>query len=485
MCSRVRKFFLVIISISFLSFAILPVEAESMRLVRLQSESGPRRNLKKIYDRKLKRIRYFKDQVVVKFKQGANPASIRKYMALNNLEPIAKLGKRSYACKVMTLGDDDAVDNLMTTTSIEELVEYLDIDEYREIKTGSSWGRTLGARVSREPQNLFKLEWHLYNDGENGIKESADANIQEAWSLSKGSGVKIAVIDTGFDLKHPDINYDGIGYDVPNNRPGATAPLRSIERHGTAVAGVIAAKDDGMGVVGVAPESSIIPIRLLDDSGACSVSSIILAHQKAVELGAQIINNSWGSVGSEELTQLEKDLYKELYEEANNGKGVLVIFASGNARVSNLNYAPEARDSSTMAVGATDSSDKRAAYSNYGVGLDLVAPGGDSVKGILTTDRTDVQIKEGTRSKMHILGYVKGDTTNVFTGTSAAAPIVAGVAALVWSANPTLTAKQVREILNTSAKKLDAYEFDADGLNAEVGHGRVDAKAAVDLALTY
>jgi subtilisin family serine protease len=240
-----------------------------------------------------------------------------------------------------------------------------------------------------------------------------------------------------------------------------------------------------MGVVGVAPEAQIIPIRLLSDGGGGNVSSIIIAHQKAVELGAQIINNSWGSIGSEDLTQLEKDLYKEIYEEANGGKGVLIVFASGNSRASNLDYAPEARDPSTLAVGATDSSDKRAGYSNYGPGLDLVAPGGDTTKGILTTDRTDIKISKNGKSKLQILGYAKGDTTNTFTGTSAAAPVVAGVAALVLSANPNLTARQVREILNRSAKKLDSYQFDANGINAELGHGRVDAKAAVDLALTY
>ncbi len=469
-----------------------PLRAEGQRLRKLNQDSS-KPGLNKVFDKKLKRIRYFGDQVIVKFKKDSQPAVMKRYMALNHLQPIAKLGKRSYTCKLITTTDEDTVDKLIVTKGIpeadeeikSELVEDMDIDEYRELKFEAGQVRNPITRVRRANSNLVSLEWHIQNDGLNGLKENADANTQEAWTISRGAGVKVAVIDTGFDLEHPDINYDGIGYDALNNEPGADAPLKSIERHGTAVAGIIAAKDDDIGVVGVAPEAKIIPIRLLSDGPGGNVSSIILAHQKAIELGAQIINNSWGSVGSTDLTQMEIDLYKELYEEANNGKGVLVVFASGNSSASNLDYAPEARDPSTLAVGATDSSDKRAGYSNYGPGLDLVAPGGDGTRGIVTTDRTDVKIRKAGKVKLRILGYAQGDTTQTFTGTSAAAPVVSGVAALVWAANPNLNARQVREILNRSAKKLDSYQFDATGLNTELGHGRVDAKAAVDLALTY
>ena len=480
------------LSISCLSWT-LPVQAKPKRLTRLASDTGERADFKKVYDRKLRRVRYFKDQVIVKFKDGNNIAVMKKYMLLNNLEPIAKLGKRSYACKLISVVDTDTVDKLLVSKGIPEVdseinsefVEDMDIDEYKELNFERGRIRGSVGKVKRPNKNLFSLEWHLQNDGLNGLKENADINTQDAWVISRGAGVKVAVIDTGFDLDHPDINYDGIGFDVLENRVGAAAPLRSIERHGTAVAGVIAAKDDGIGVVGVAPEAKIIPIRLLSDGPGGNVSSILLAHQKAIELGAQIINNSWGSTASTDLTQIEKDLYQELYEEANNGKGVLVVFASGNSGANNLNYAPEARDLSTIAVGSTDSSDKRAGYSNYGAGLDLVAPGGDSTRGIVTTDRTDIKIKKANKTKLRILGYAQGDTTETFSGTSAAAPVVSGVAALVWAANPNLTAKQVREILNNSAKKLESYQFDVNGLNPELGHGRVDAKAAVDLALTY
>ncbi len=470
-----------------------PLRAEGQRLKKLNQTNSSRSDLNRVYDKKLKRIRYFKDQVIVKFKANSQVAVMKRYMLLNNLQPIARLGKRSYACKLISNTDTDIVDKLLVTKGVpelddeitSELVEDLDIDEYRELKFEGGQLRNPVVKVKRQDKNLVGLEWHLQNDGLNGLKENADINTQEAWIVSRGAGIKVAVIDTGFDLDHPDINYDGIGFDALRNKAGAYAPLKSIERHGTAVAGIIAAKDDGLGVVGVAPEAKIIPIRLLSDGPGGNVSSIILAHQKAVELGAQIINNSWGSTASTDLSQMEIDLYKELYEQANNGKGVLVVFASGNSGASNLGYAPEARDPSTVAVGATNSSDLRSGYSNYGSGLDLVAPGGDSSRGIVTTDRTDVKVRQGDKMKLRILGYAQGDTTETFSGTSAAAPVVSGVAALVWAANPNLTAKQVRAILNNSAKKLDSYAFDADGLNPELGHGRVDAKAAVDMALTY
>jgi subtilisin family serine protease len=234
-----------------------------------------------------------------------------------------------------------------------------------------------------------------------------------------------------------------------------------------------------------------VPIRLIPDDGYVSVSDIIMAHRKAMELDVDIINNSWTSYDPSlpkgqqfELSDIEIELYRELYEEANEGKGILVIFASGNSGSSDFRNSPEARSPYTLAVGATDSSDKRSSFSTYGSELDLVAPGGGDNEGIYTTDRVDIQIRNGDIKKRVVLGYAKGNTNSDFKGTSAAAPVVAGAAALVWAVNPELTATEVRQILVRTAQRLPDYEF-VYGKNAELGYGRVDARAAVSLAKQY
>jgi subtilisin family serine protease len=454
---------------------------------------------KAVYDNELKRIRYFDNKVIVRFKPKTDRALIQKYLLKNNLRPISKIGKRAYVCRLINSDSNpEALISLIETQgksrkslfnseADEDLaIEELDLDEYKNVSLNNQ---------KKKPLYIFSEQWHLKNNlnSSSGSIPGTDINVEDAWNFSKGLDIKIAVIDTGFDLKHKDINYYNEGFDVSTNKAGADAPRKSRENHGTAVAGIIAGLDNNRGIVGVAPKAQIIPIRLITDDGMVSISQIIAAHQKAVELGAVIINNSWGSFDPSlkdgetlELTQMEKNLYRELEEEANNGKGVLVIFASGNSGRANFNNAPEARNPHTFSVGASNIQVERASYSSYGPELDLVAPGGDHNAGIITTDRRDIQKKSRGKNKRFVLGYNKGNYANNFIGTSAAAPVVSGVAALVWSLNPSLNVHQVKEILRQSALKDlgNKYQF-ANGKNPELGYGIVDAGAAVRLAMQY
>lgn len=481
------------------AFANKPENQERF-LLDLGSKTLKRKNskYKTLYDKKLKRIRFFNDGVILKFKPKTKKSTIKKYMLKNKLKPISKLGKRIYSCKLLdSEKHPEAVIKILESKRLnknsynsvseeDEALEDIDIDEYRIIDTHRKRKRSR----KRSRLALQSRQWHLQNLGGTGFTRGADINVSDAWRFSKGLGVKVAVIDTGFDLKHKDINYYNVGYDVTKDKVGAYAPKPSNENHGTAVAGIIAALDNDRGVVGVAPKAQIIPIRLITDDGFVSVSQIIAAHRKAVELGADIINNSWGSFDPSldddetlDLTSLEEDLYRELEEESHNGRGLVVVFASGNSGASNFNNAPEARNPYTLAVGASNSKDSRASYSLYGPELDLVAPGGDNDAGIVTTDRKDLK-KRGRRL---IRGYNKGNFAKSFVGTSAAAPVVSGVAALVWSINPSLTAKQVKQILRLSARSdvNSKYEFSEDKKNDEIGYGIVDAGAAVRLAMQY
>jgi subtilisin family serine protease len=475
-------------------FMALPIKAFESKY-RFQVNNNQNYNL--LTDTKLNKNRLFKDQLIVKFKPGTTKLFVNQFAKRENLTLLKKLKDNLYVFKALKVNQ---IQNLMKNFELQSYernffldsdnILAIDIDELRKISIDK-----FKSQVVRIDSNVTKdfstKQWYLENNGINGLKENCDINAKEAWKLSSGAGVLVAVIDTGFDLAHPDINYFNSGFDVINHVANASAPNFSNENHATAVAGLISARDNGFGVTGVAPSAQIIPIRMISDDGYVEVSSIIEAHYKAVEMGARIINNSWGStndsleLGSEmELTELEKEMYEDIYKNSHGGKGTLIIFSSGNSSSSNLYNSPEARSSYTLAVGSTDSTDQRVSFSNYGQGLDLVAPGGGS-RGIYTTDRGDIKIMKKSELKKLIRGYQKGDYTTNFSGTSASAPIVAGVAALVLSLNQELSANELKNILINSANKNlhPKYNFDENGWNKEVGYGRVDAKQALDLSL--
>lgn len=449
---------------------------------------------KKVYDTKLLKDRIYKDEILVKFKKKTPNYIKERYFLKKNIEVKEKISKNLFLCvpaqennfnndiseKALSLVNE-FYENEIETELDDEGVERIDINEYKK----------LFVEDLRSNPDAYK-QWHLKNDGVNGLLKGADINIESAWDYTQGEGIKVAVIDTGFDLKHPDINYDGPGYDALNEREYSGVDKKSDEKHGTAVAGIISAKDNKKGVVGVAPASKIIPIRLISDSGMVSVSNIVKAFRKADEMGASIINNSWGTydpnLRDDEtlyISETEKELYEDLAKNGNNGKGILIVFAAGNSGKGNFRNSPEARLKCTLAVGATDSKDLRASYSVYGKELDLVAPGG-AIESIITTDRLDIKKKRpNNRQRIIVKGYSKGLVAEGFRGTSAASPVVAGVAALAWSLNPNFTAEEIHEILIESARKdiNEKYSFDENGKNPEIGYGRIDAGAAVNYAL--
>lgn len=461
----------------------------------------------KIYDNTLKRERLVKDSFIVQFKDNILGDDIDYYLGRKNLEIVSDLGNNTYVCKLVEHSSKSLVRFLNRTNgqrleeespdyeyddyALNSLVKAFDVNEYKKVST---------ADLYTDP--LANKQWHLENDGENGLVPGSDINIEGAWDYTRGAGIKVAVIDTGFDTGHPDINYYHSGYNAlagsdeffsieeTGSFELAKAPRNSSENHGTAVAGIIAGKDNSSGVVGVAPEVEIIPIRLIDDNGQVSVAQIIAAFRKADELGAKIINNSWGSFDPDleegqlhNISDAERDLYVDIAKNGNNGNGIIVIFASGNSGKPNFNNSPEARIPEILSVGATDSTDQRVSYSVFGPELDIVAPGGGA-RPIYTTDRRDKMRKTDDGIKRKVVGYSKGSIARSFRGTSAAAPVVAGVAALVWSINPALNANQVKEImLNTAYKSpKEKYEF-VDGRNLELGYGRVDAAKAVEAAM--
>ena len=316
----------------------------------------------------------------------------------------------------------------------------------------------------------YNKQWPLKNTGQNNGTIGADINIEPAWEITEGSpSIRIAVVDEGVDLSHPDLlsNLEP-GYDATGN--GTAGGCLSNEFHGTACAGIIAAvKDNSIGIAGVAPRCHIIPVHASfgNSSTLQNLADAIEWSASPLYGNADIISNSWG--GGLPYTPLT-DAINTAVIQGRNGMGIPMLFASGNDYTNEVSYPSSLQN--TIAIGATSNKDKRQSYSNYGDDIDVVAPGGNA--NITTTDIT------GT------LGYSTSDYTDDFDGTSAACPHAAGVMALILSVNPCLTATEARAILCKSCDKLPDYNYcnSTYGFwNQEVGYGRINAYKAVLMAL--
>ncbi len=269
-----------------------------------------------------------------------------------------------------------------------------------------------------------------------------------------GDGVKVAILDTGIDYTHPDLDdvYAG-GYDYVDD----DSDPKDGHGHGTHCAGIVAAEDNGVGVIGVAPHASIYAVRVLNNQGSGSTSDIIAGIDWAIDNGIDVISMSLGG-GS----------YDSSFDAAVSrafDAGVVVLAASGNDGKGTISYPAKYDDA--IAVGAIDSSHSLASFSNYGPEQEVVAPGVDIYSTMPTYTVTLNQWWYGGMSKNY----------DEMSGTSMACPMAAGVVALVLDANPSLTPTQVRDILHTSSVDLGS-----SGWDQYYGYGEVNAEDAVAAA---
>ena len=284
----------------------------------------------------------------------------------------------------------------------------------------------------------YVKQWNLHN-----------INIESAWDETKGSGVTVAVIDTGITTV-PDLKDTKFvkGYDFVNDRVEA----EDDSGHGTHVAGTIAqSTNNGYGVAGIAYEASLMPLKVLGNAGG-TVADIAEAIKFAADNGADVINMSLGGPGE---SQLLEEAINYAYQ-----KGVVLIAAAGNANQNSASYP--ARYPHVIGVAALDSVGEKAPYSNFGAGVDISAPGGTG--------------NGAGRILQETINPETGEAVFVgFQGTSMAAPHVAGVAALVKAAG----VKEPDEVL--SVLKQSSRVRQDDTLN-HFGAGNLDAAKAVKLA---
>jgi kexin len=333
---------------------------------------------------------------------------------------------------------------------------------------------------------LFGQQWHLDNIGQSGGTVGVDAGVVEVWDSLRGSPNEIvAIVDEGVELSHEDLaanvvaglSWDYVGNDA-NPSPG------SGENHGTACAGVAAARGfNDLGVSGTAPEAGLVGLRLFDSHGNDTDADEAAALTRS-QGSIDIRSSSWGPEDDRHLEAPGPQAAAALAEGAANGRGgrgTVFVWAGGNGAdvADNANYDGYANSRFAIAVAACDNYGTRSRYSEPGANLLVAAPSSGGSLAVTTTDRSGA------------VGYSAGNYTSAFGGTSAAAPLVAGVTALLLQANPQLTWRDIQAILAETAVKND----DGDGdwqkngagylVNHKYGFGLVNAGAAVAAARSW
>ncbi|NML13957.1 S8 family serine peptidase [Azohydromonas sp. G-1-1-14] len=421
------------------------------------------------------------DRLIVKYR-SATTATAPSAAALQRASNAAQ-GRGLKLGHLRRLGNGAHVlklDRALPPAQLQSLIDELrngDADvEYAEAD--------LWMRAQLQPNDaMYAQQWDLF-------EATAGLNLPTAWDKSTGAGVVVGVIDTGV-RPHADLQpnllpgydfisdttlvaNDGNGRDADPADPGdwttygqcySGSPAANSSWHGTHVAGTIAAvTHNATGVAGVAFGAKVLPVRAL---GRCGGYTSDIADAMVWAAGgsvvgapanptpARVLNLSLGGTGACPTT------YQNAINTARS-LGTVVVVAAGNSNVDALNSAP-ANCAGVVTVAAVNRSGGKASYSNYGSVVDLAAPGGDSGAGILSTLNT------GTTTP-------GADSYAAYMGTSMATPHVAGVAALMLAANPSLTPDQVEERLKGAVRPFPA----ACG---GCGTGLLDANAAVDAAL--
>ena len=358
----------------------------------------------------------------------------------------------------------------ITATGASSYALYAYEDAYED--TCSAATSALADPTLNDP--LYACQWHLNSDD----SADMDINVESVWDDSiTGEGINVVVVDETIDYSHPDL-IDNIDSSLNHDYGGGYIPS---EHHGTSVAGVIAARNNTIGVRGVAPMAAIYGYNLLaggfmnDEIGdAMSRNHVVTA----------VSNNSWGQTEGKGFASIDTMFEMAIDEgvtEGYYGKGVFYVFAGGNGggpeHVDNSNRSELGNYYGVTAVCAVGENGARSPYSEQGANLWICAPSDGGGRSIVTTENS---------------GY-----TGAFSGTSAAAPIVSGVAALLRQANTDLTWRDLKLILAASARKNDSADTgwedgarkygSTDGaesyhFNHQYGFGIVDADEAVALA---
>lgn len=341
-----------------------------------------------------------KTEIIVKYKDLAKTESVAQNL-MGKMSVTKFTFKKEFTknkVRLVEISEKDDIGNIIKTLKQDPNVVYAQ-PNYK-LKAFS---------VPDDP--LFSDQWGLNNTGKvylyNGMMNKGvnglDINAVKAWDVSSGSGITVGILDSGIDINHPDLKDNIVpGWDFANN--DSTVFHSSTEdMHGTHVAGIIAAKGNGSGIIGVAPNTKIMPLKFMTNNSGYT-SDAIDAIEFAKARGIKIINCSFGTWQ-----------YDQALEDEMNNSGILFICAAGNYGEDTSLY-PEYPANfdlpNIISVAAFDNRGRLASFSNYGSDIDVGAPGVD------------------------ILSTLPGNKFGYLDGTSMAAPFVTGEAALIVSKFP-------------------------------------------------
>jgi subtilisin-like proprotein convertase family protein/subtilisin family serine protease len=495
------------------------------------------------------------DRVIVTFTDEMDPVAVGQFAGKYALELVERISSRDYLFRLMDETGMNPVKLVNLLTESDDLVANVDHDLNQVFRKSQ-------LQLPTDP--TYEDQWHLHQrrQSSSDYDPRASARVEAAWQLLDGFGehdVVIGVTDDGCQIDHDDFDsadkFAGWGFFsgtslIRRGDVGASADDMYVDGddHGTACAGVIAADADGELTVGAAPGCRLLPIRWPSSGPSLYIGDTRLRRAlNYMNSRVDVISNSWGSVPTSTWAQTTLNLIDEMVQSGGRrGRGVVFLWAAGNENCPISHVADQdvpvsngweiyrdifgilrrrwvgfdgvgdtarrfrndlANRDGVMHVAALASTAQRSHYSNYGTGIDICAPTSNSHRywrldlpglGITTTEGRDA-------------------ITDSFGGTSSATPLVAGIAGLVISANPNLTALEVIRILKETASKdlnmtawpstppatydpnpnwdvspidpfdsgdfTDDHGFDEGTWSPWFGHGRVDAHAAVARAL--
>ncbi len=334
---------------------------------------------------------------------------------------------------------------------------------------------------------LYSHQWQLRNPGfitdvQWTTKQGADAKVVDAWARLGNTGsddIVVAVVDNGFDIHHPDLA-DKVHkpFDLWSNSSRLEMGDKRFT-HGTPCASVAIASSNGVGIVGAAPAAKFMPVS----GTSFSLRATEKIFDYCADNGADIISCSWGTTDAAfDLNPMKIAAISKAARKGRNGKGCVILFAVGNDDLDYVSYYAAHPD--VIAVAATTSKDKHADYSNRGREVTICAPSNGDWPITAARASWDEGISwETGEYRWWRDGRSRGSNYKHFGGTSSACPLVAGICALILSANPELTAKEVKEILIQTADQIGGPGEYVNGHSLKYGHGRVNADKAVAEAL--